>query len=142
MAKRGVWVRPEDQRRFTTETRPHLEDVAATGYVRDSFVKRFEPLWQSAKGVKVGGVLELARRLDELVQQGAISPTAAKRLAGHLVLDAAECQHQKRSTLMRDRAEARRHGLVLADGILDEVEVDLESVLERAMDSSAWGGQG
>lgn len=141
-ASRGSWVRPEDQRRFKASSRPPLELLSEGSYVRQAFVQRFEPLWHSAKGIKVGGVLELAKRLDELVQEGVISPTEAKRIAGHLVLDAAGCQHQKRSTLMRDRADARRHGLVLAEGLFDEVEVDLGDVLERAMDSSAWGAQG
>lgn len=141
-AARGAHVRPEDQRRYSAEVRPPLEALAETTYIRDQFVKRFETLWSAAKGVKVGGVLELAKRLDELVGQGAISQTAAKRIAGHLVLDAAGCQHQSRSTRLRDRADARRHGLVLADGLFDEVEVDLGEVLERAMDSEAWGAQG
>lgn len=139
---RGSWIRPEDQRRFSAEARPPIEALADTSYVRDQFVRRFETLWSAAKGVKVGGVLELAKRLDELVGEGAISPTEAKRIAGHLVLDAAGCQNQKRSTLLNDRADARRHGLVLADGLFDEVEVDLGEVLERAMDAEAWGAHG
>ncbi len=141
-APRGAWVRPEDQRRYASDSRPPLELLSDSTYIRQAFVRRFEPLWQAAKGVKVAGVMELAKRLDQLVQAGEISPTVAKRIAGHLVLDAAGCQHQKRSTLMRDRADARRHGLVLADGLFDEVEVDLGDVLERAMDSECWGGQG
>lgn len=139
---RGSWVRPEDQRRYSAEVRPPIEALAQTSYVRDQFVGRFETLWSAAKGVKVGGVLELAKRLDELVAQEVVSAATAKRIAGHLVLDAAGCQNQSRSTMLRDRADARRHGLVLADGLFDEVEVDLGEVLERAMDSEAWGGQG
>jgi hypothetical protein len=142
LGRRGVWVRPEDQRRFTARARPGVEDLATTSYVRDSFVRRFEPLWRAAKGVKVGGATELAKRLAELVDQGAISPTAANRIAGHLVLEAANCQRQSPATCRRHRADARDHGLVLADGILDEVEVDLGDILERAMDSECWGQQG
>jgi hypothetical protein len=32
--------------------------------------------------------------------------------------------------------------LVLADGVDDQVEVDLSEVIEAALDSSAWGAQG
>lgn len=141
-APRGLRVRPEDQRRFPKESRLDVEAVASSTYVRDAFVRRFEPLWRASKGVKVGGVMELAARLAELQDEGAITPSEAKRIAGHLVLDAAEAQRQSRSQCFRDRADARRHGLVLADGVLDEVEVDLGEVLERALDSDAWGSQG
>lgn len=139
---RGLHVRPEDQRRFPKEARLDLEAVASSTYVRDAFVRRFEPLWRAAKGVKVGGVMELAQRLAELQDEGEITPGEAKRIAGHLVLDAAEAQRQSSRQCRRDRADARRHGLVLADGVLDEVEVDLGDVLERALDSEAWGCSG
>lgn len=139
---RGLRVRPEDQRRFPKEARLDVETIASSAYVRDAFVRRFEPLWRASKGVKVGGVMELAGRLAELQDEGTITPAEAKRIAGHLVLDAAGAQRQSRSTCFADRADARRHGLVLADGVLDEVEVDLGEVLERALDSEAWGCQG
>lgn len=139
---RGLHVRPEDQRRFGKEGRLDLEAVASSTYVRDAFVRRFEPLWRAAKGVKVGGVMELAQRLAELQDDGEITPAEAKRIAGHLVLDAANCHRQSQRQIYRDRASARAHGLVLADGVLDEVEVDLGDVLERALDSSAWGCEG
>ncbi len=138
----GFWVRPEDQRRFVSGARPMVEAVASGPFIRNAFVKRFEPLWQAAKGVKVGGISKLAKKLDELQREGEITPTAAKRIAGHLVLDAFGVQHQGRSTRCRDRADARRLGLVLADGVLDEVEVDLGEILERALDSDAWGQAG
>lgn len=141
-SRRGMHVRPEDQRRFAKDARLTVDAVAEGTYVRDAFVKRFEPLWKAAKGVKVAGVMELAQRLSELQDEGLISPAEAKRIAGHLVLDAAQAQRQSRAQCFRDRADARRHGLVLADGVLDEVEVDLGQVLERAMDSEAWGAQG
>ena len=141
-AARGLHVRPEDQRRFPKEARLDLEAVATSSYVRDAFVRRFAPLWRAAKGVKVAGVMELAQRLAEMQDEGLISPGEAKRIAGHLVLDAADAQRQSRSQCYRDRADARKHGLVLADGVLDEVEVDLGQVLERALDAECWGAQG
>jgi hypothetical protein len=141
-ARRGLHVRPEDQRRFPKEARLDLEAVAASSYVRDAFVRRFAPLWRAAKGIKVGGVMELAHRLAEMQDEGLISPSEAKRIAGHLVLDAADAQRQSRSQRYKDRASARRHGLVLADGVLDEIEVDLGEVLERALDADCWGSGG
>jgi len=142
LSERGLHVRPEDQRRFARPARPGVEDVASTSYVRDSFVRRFEPLWRAAKGVKVAGPTELAHRLRELVEDGELSPAEAKAMAGYLVLEHGDAYMQSRSTRFRDRARCRNHGLVLADGVLDEVEVDLGEVLERALDSEAWGGQG
>jgi hypothetical protein len=142
LAARGLHVRPEDQRRFPKEARLDLEAVASSTYVRDAFVTRFAPLWRAAKGIKVAGVMELAQRLAEMQDEGLISPSEAKRIAGHLVLDAADAQRQSRSQCYKDRAAARAHGLVLADGVLDEVEVDLGEVLERAFDAECWGAQG
>lgn len=136
---RGSHVRPEDQRRFGKAGRLPLEVVTDSSYVRDAFVRRFEPLWRASKGVKVAGTNELARRLAEYVQDGTIKASTAKALAGALVLDSAGIEIQARSTRLADRAKCRDLGLVLADGVLDEVEVDLESVLEEALDSAAWG---
>jgi hypothetical protein len=141
-APRGEWVRPEDQRRFAGGHRPPVEAMARSGYIRDAFVRRFEPLWKASKGVTVGGALELAKRLGRMVDAGEISPTTAKRIAGHLVLDAAGEQKQAKRTILADRRDARNLGLVLADGVLDEVEIDLGEVCEAAMDSAAWGAQG
>jgi hypothetical protein len=141
-AARGLKIRPEDQRRFAKESRLDVESIAASTYVRDAFVRRFEPLWRASKGVKVAGVNELAQRLAELVDEGEISPQQAKALAGYLALEAGQANRQSRAQRYRDRARCRSHGLVLADGVLDEVEVDLGAVMERAFDSEAWGAQG
>lgn len=141
-AKRGVLVRPEDQRRYPKEARLDVESIASSNYVRDAFVRRFEPLWRASKGVKVAGAIELAQRIGELVDEGELSPGEGKALAGYLVLEAGEGNRQSRSQRYKDRARCRDNGLVLADGVLDEVEVDLGEVLERALDSDAWGCQG
>jgi hypothetical protein len=44
--------------------------------------------------------------------------------------------------VMGDRAAARKLGLVMADGVIDEVEVEFQDVIERALDSAAWGAPG
>jgi hypothetical protein len=139
---RGMLIRPEYQGRFAKEARLPVDVVAQGSFVRDAFVKRFEPLWRAAKGIKVGSSKELALRLLELQDEGHITPAEAKAMAGHLLLEQADAQRQSRATRYRDRARCRDHGLVLADGVVDEVEIDLGEVIERALDSSAWGAEG
>lgn len=139
---RGFRIRPEDQRRFVKGARPLVSDMAASTFARDSFVRRFEPLWKASKGIKVGSCLELAKRLAELQRSGHIGHGEAKSVAGHLLLETAQAHLQSPRQVRRDRALARRHGLVLADGVLDEVEIDLQEVLEAAMDAEAWGSSG
>jgi hypothetical protein len=141
-AARGMLVRPEDQRRYPKQSRLDVEAIASSSYVRDAFVQRFEPLWRASKGVKVAGSIELAQRLKELVEEGELSASEAKSMAGYLILEQAGANFQSRRTRYRDRARCRDHGLVLADGVLDQVEIDLGEVLERAFDSEAWGCQG
>lgn len=138
-APRGFLIRPEDQRRFAKDARLPVDVVAEGSFVRDSFVKRFQPLWRAAKGVKVGALSELAVRVSELVEDGDMTPGEAKAALGHLVLDSGGQRLQSRATWYRDRAIARRHGLVLADGVDDRVEVDLGDIIEEALESSAWG---
>jgi hypothetical protein len=36
----------------------------------------------------------------------------------------------------------RELGVLLADGVLEEVEVDVHAVMECALDSPVWGAQG
>lgn len=139
---RGFRIRPEDQRRFGKGARPLVFDLAESTFARDSFVRRFEPLWKASKGVKVGSAMQLAIKLAELQDEGKIKPGKANSVAGYLLLETARASRQSRATQFRHRAEARRHGLVLADGVLDEVEIDLQDVLESAMDSEVWGADG
>ena len=138
-APRGQWVRPEDQRRFTAQFRPTVESVASSTLVRDAFVQRFTPLWKAAGGVRVGGMLDIAAKLAELQDEGVITAGQAERVAGFMVLDAAECARCSRATDYRRRADLRELGLVLADGVLDEVDVDLAAILEDALEADCWG---
>jgi hypothetical protein len=89
----------------------------------------------------VGSSLQLAARLGELVEAGEITARQARTIAGHLVLEAGGLEEAVApvSSRYRYKAQARNHGLVLADGVLDEVEIDLGEVLETAMDEGAWG---
>ena len=46
----------------------------------------------------------------------------------------------KRETLFARKRELREQGLVLAQDLEEPVEVDLQAVLERALEAPAWDG--
>jgi hypothetical protein len=139
-APRGERVRAEDQRRYPKGHRRGIDELEGA-YVRSKFQQRFYPLWQATKGVTVAGSLVLADRLVELVDEGELSARQAEQLAGYVVLQKRGVK-QKRSTVYNRRKQLRELGLVVADGCLEEVEVDLHAVLEEALESPAWGAQG
>lgn len=139
LAPRGTIIRPEDQRRYPKAARLDVEAVASSTYVRDAFVRRFEPLWRASKGVKVATATELAVKIKQLVDEGELTPGEGIRVAGFLLLEQAECNPQKRATRYRTRRLCADAGLVLADGVNDEVEVELADIIERALDSQVWG---
>jgi hypothetical protein len=137
---RGERVRAEDQRRYPKGHRRGIGELESA-YVRGKFQQRFYPLWQATKGVTVGGVLVVADRLAELVEADELSARQAEQLAGYVVLQKRGVL-QKRSTSYNRRKQLRELGLVVAEGCLEEVEVDLHAVLDEALESPAWGAQG
>lgn len=139
LAPRGRMIRPEDQRRYPKSARLDVEAVAGSTYVRDAFVRRFEPLWRASKGVKVATATELAVKIKQLVEEGVLKPGEAIRVAGFLLMEQADCNPQTRSTRYRTRTLCAEAGLALADGVTDEVEVELAEIIERALDSEVWG---
>lgn len=76
-----------------------------------------------------------AEKLQERVEAGEIQPGMATKLIGHLVLEREGIELGSRMTRYRHRRLAREVGLVLADGGVDEVEVDLEAELGEVFDS-------
>jgi hypothetical protein len=132
----GRLLRPEDQRRWGKGFRRDAHELTGQ-YVREKFVSRFAPLWRASKGVTVAGPVVLAQQLAALVQDGDLTATRAETLAGHLLLASVGLPVSAR-TRRRRRADLREHGLVLADGVLQEVEIDLGDVLEACMESDAW----
>jgi hypothetical protein len=144
LGPRGSIVRPEDQRRYSKSSRRDVEELT-TDYVRENFQRRFVPLWRATKGVTVGGVMVLADKLLDLVEAGEISAGQARAYSGELVLaqvaEARGVPLGSRATRYRHRAALREHGLVLADGVLQEVEVDLHDVMEQVLEAE-WGGSG
>jgi hypothetical protein len=140
-APRGERVRAEDQRRYPKGHRRGIHELEGA-YVRSKFQQRFYPLWQATKGVTVAGPLVVADRIAELVEEeGELSARQAEQLAGYVVLQRRGVR-ASRATTYRRRAHLRELGLVVADGCLEEVEVDLHQVLDEALESPAWGAQG
>lgn len=142
-APRGALIRGEDQRRWDKASRrdPAELDGAA---LRSSFQRRFYPLYQAAKGVIVAGPMVVAEKLADAVAAGELTPGAARRFAGDVLFEAAGYTELgvSRSTAKRSRSARRKLGIVLADGLLQEVEVDVGAVLEVALESEAWGAEG
>ena len=139
---RGTLIRPEDQRRYVASTRRSPEELTSS-YVQGGFQRRFLPLWQATKGITVGGPMVLAQQLADRAEAGEITWAAAERAYGYLGLQQAGLDEaMPRRTRRRRRAQVRELGLVLADGVLTEVEVNLHDVLEVVMESEAWGRQG
>jgi hypothetical protein len=136
---RGTWIRPEDQRRYEKSSRRDVGELTGE-YVRSQFQRRFLPLWKASKGVKVAGATVLVERVAEAVEAGELTPEMAEKLSGYLVLSAngrAGLLHER--TIRRRRSAVRELGLVLADGVLQEVEVDLHDVLDQVLDADVWG---
>lgn len=86
----------------------------------------------------MAGPLVLTDKMVDLVEAGEMTVAKAHRLAGFVVL-AKHGVRQPARTARRYRAELRELGLVVADGAMEEVEVDLHDVLERALDGPSWG---
>lgn len=136
---RGTILRGEDQRRWPKgERRDPAELTAAAS--RSNFQRRFYPLWKASKGVIVAGHVAIAERLAEAVQSGELPAQRARLLAGDILLEATghAAEIAGPSTLRRSRAMRRELGLVLADGVLEEVEVDVGAVLEAVLETDAW----
>jgi hypothetical protein len=141
---RGTMIRGEDQRRWGAAQRRDLSELSAP-VLRANFHRRFYPLFQVTKGVTVGGAVVVAEKLLEAVEAKTISPVMANAVAGHTLMRLAGGRRGSgvsQSAMYKYERTLRELGLVLADGILEEVEVDIGAVLEAALDSDAWGRDG
>jgi hypothetical protein len=149
LAPRGRLIRAEDQRRWGKGERRDPDELDARA-LRDGFTKRFYPLYQATKGVTVAGPVVLAEKLIEAVAAGHLTPRAAESLCGHMLLRVAGSRRGAGipvRTMYRREQQLRKLSLVLADGALDEtdldeVAVDVGAVLEAALDSEVWGCEG
>lgn len=144
LAGRGLLIRGEDQRRWAKGVRRDPEELDAL-QLRDNFQRRFYPLYKATKGVTVAGPVVLAEKLIEAVVQGRIGAREAESIAGHLLLKVAGGRRGagiSRRTMYRRETRARELGLVAAEGVLEEVEVDVGAVLEAALETELWGAEG
>lgn len=139
-APRGLVIRAEDQRRYPKGHRRGIEELEAS-YVKRQFQQRWLPLWQATKGVTVAGALVVADRIADLVDEGELSARRGMQLAGYVVLQRRGVR-PSRSTGYELRKRLRELGLVVADGVLEEVEVDLHEVLDEALESPSWSARG
>lgn len=138
-APRGELLRMEAQLRYQAGGRLDPRTLNAH-HARALFGARFAPLWQATKGVTVVGALAVPARLQKRVDSGEMTEAQADRVVGFLVREAQGLTrgHSER-TAYRRRAELRALGLVAADGVLDEIEVDLSSVLAACDAPETWG---
>lgn len=128
----GERIRFEDQRRFAVGSRPMPEELAA-GYAAHLFRERFRPLCKATKGLIVTNQARLAERISELVEEGALTPAEAAKLTGLVVLQHHGVEVGSRTTRWRNRVAVGRLGLVLADGVVEEDEIDLGAEFEQVV---------
>lgn len=141
---RGKFIRGEDQRRWGKLDRRHPEELTAE-VLKSSFQRRFYPLWKATRGVTVAGPVVLAEKILECVEEGRIGAREAQSLCGHLVLQVVGGRRAggvSPATMYRREQRARELGLAVADGVLEEVEVDVGAVLEQALETDAWERRG
>lgn len=141
LGPRGTLIRGEDQRRWPKGCRRDPEELTVD-YVRSQFQRRFYTLYKASKGVTVAGAAVCAVKLAEAAEAGEIGRQQARLLAGDVFYEAHGLSVARPSTLRRSRAARRELGIVLADGVLDEVEVDVSGILEEALDTDAWCRRG
>lgn len=141
IAPRGARVRLEAQRRWQAGARPDPLELTAA-WVRDRFERRFAPLWKASKGVRVMGPNAIAHHLRQLVADGVLSPGRAVDAAGYLFLEQAGVHVGSRATRYRHRSILQEAGIVLDPCSTGDVEVDLQAVLEEALETDAWERRG
>lgn len=143
-AMRGLLVRGEDQRRWDKHDRRQLDELTAAG-LREGFQRRFLPLYKATKGVTVAGHSVLAEKISELIDAGELTHREAESLVGHIGLVAVRGRRgaglSLRTMYSREK-RIRDFGLQLADGVLEEVEVNVADVLEQALETDAWERRG
>lgn len=144
-AKRGTLIRPEDQRRWPSQTRRDVEELSST-YVRDKFQQRFAPLWRASKGITVATADELGQKLAQLTSTGDVWGPRALQLLGHLHAEQAGLDIPvKPRTRRRYASECRDLGLVPVPLAPDEaapLELDLHDVLAEVLETDAWERRG
>jgi hypothetical protein len=138
---RGERTRLEAQYRWAQESRRAVDELTSS-YVRDKFVARFHPLWRASKGIKVVGAVGIVDELKSRVERGELTTVQAEQALAFQLLGSAGDGLYTARTRRRRRALVQETGLVLHNGAMEEVEVDLHEVLEEVLDTDAWGRSG
>ena len=137
----GERVRLEDQRRFSASTRVPTEGIHPD-YARVLFNRRFSPIWAPKKGLIVTTLGPAADRVQAAVDAGEITPASGYKIIGYLVAEQRGIQLGARMTRYRHRRAARELGLVLADGVVEDLEVDLADETAEAAEVDWAQGSG
>jgi hypothetical protein len=83
----------------------------------------------------------LCERIEQLVDEGALTPAQGQKLLGHLVLEHQGIELGSRTTRWRQRKALRQGGLILADGVLqDGEEIDLTGELDEVFEVAFGDG--
>ena len=92
----------------------------------------------------MAGPMVLVHRLREAVDAGEVGQQQARLAFADTMLEACGAAEDfaRPSTLRRSRAIRRRLGLVLAEGVIEEVELDVHAVLEAALETDKWERRG
>jgi hypothetical protein len=137
----GERVRFEDQRRYPAGARPLVEDLSA-GYAGAMFRQRFGVLVKATKGVVVASQQRCIEALEDLVQEGELTPAQACKILGFQMGEQAGVDFGiDRSTKWRYRQMVREAGVVLTQSALEEeIEIDLGARLEQVLDEAIWAG--
>jgi hypothetical protein len=134
--QRGELIRFEDQRRFDRAARPSV-DAVVDGYARYLFTARFGALRAATRGVTVTTMHGAGQRIERLVREGELTPAQGEKLLGKVLFDSMGIEFGSRTTRWRRRKELRAHGLILADGVLQEgQELDLTGELDEVFDAA------
>lgn len=133
------FARMEDQRRTKPGARPGLSEVSDGEWCRQRFRARWERIMRTVDGVRAASFPVLAQALADEARYGYRDVREAERLAGALVLlTGGAGEAYSRRTFYRRRAELREAGYVVADDLLEPVEVDLGSVVGAAIAAEGW----
>jgi len=104
------------------------------------FRQRFGVLVKATKGVVVASQQKCIEALEDLVEDGELTPAAACKILGFQMGEQAGVDFGiDRSTKWRYRQMVREAGVVLTESALDdEIEIDLGARMAEVLDEAIW----
>lgn len=130
----GERVRFEDQRRFQSGIRPMPREVQPE-LAAMLFQRRYDRLKTATRGLIVTTMGKAVERVQTLVEAGEMTPATGLKTIGYLVAEREGVELGSRTSRWRHRQKAREVGLVLADGVLEEVEIDLAAEVDDVLEA-------